>query len=88
MGQAGHTSAVEAAELGVPPTLKAAIAARIERLMEAKRAWSPAAVSGMRFDADLLRSSGGGVSVLMSWSWPSDRPGRVYSTGSTLSAIR
>ncbi len=50
---------VDAAELSVPPTLDAAIAARIDRLdPRAKRAVNAAAVAGSRFDADLLRRLG------------------------------
>jgi class 3 adenylate cyclase len=49
----------DAAELSVPPTLHAAIAARIDRLdPAAKRAVNAAAVAGSRFDADLLRRLG------------------------------
>jgi len=46
-----------AAEVEVPATLQAAIAARIDRLgMPAKRALNAAAVIGIRFGADLLAS--------------------------------
>jgi class 3 adenylate cyclase len=46
-------------ELSVPPTLHAAIAARIDRLdPTAKRALNAAAVAGSRFAADLLRRLG------------------------------
>jgi adenylate cyclase len=50
---------VDAAELSVPPTLHAAIAARIDRLdPTAKRAVNAAAAAGSRFGADLLRCLG------------------------------
>ncbi len=50
---------VNVAELSVPATLQAAIAARIDRLdPTAKRAVNAAAVAGSRFDADLLRRVG------------------------------
>ena len=47
------------AEVSVPATLQAAIAARIDRLGgKAKRALSAAAVIGLRFDTELLASLG------------------------------
>ena len=47
----------DAAEISVPPTLQATIAARIDRLNPpAKRTLRAAAVIGMRFDTDLLAS--------------------------------
>jgi hypothetical protein len=55
-GQRGaYVSTAEAAELSVPATLQATIAARIDRLdPKAKRTLSAAAVIGSRFDLDLL----------------------------------
>ncbi len=54
-----YICSVDAAELSVPPTLYAAIAARIDRLdPTAKRAVNAAAVAGSRFDGDLLRRLG------------------------------
>ena len=50
-----YLSMAEAAEINVPATLQAAIAARIDRLPpEAKRTLSAAAVIGSRFNLDLL----------------------------------
>jgi predicted ATPase len=49
----------DVAEVSVPATLQAAIAARIDRLGgKAKRALSAAAVIGLRFDTELLASLG------------------------------
>ena len=55
-GQPGaYISTAEAAEVNVPATLQATIAARIDRLPpEAKRTLSAAAVVGSRFSGDLL----------------------------------
>jgi hypothetical protein len=55
-GQPGaYISTAEAAEMNVPATLQATIAARIDRLQpEAKRTLSAAAVVGSRFGLDLL----------------------------------
>jgi hypothetical protein len=55
-GKSGaYKSTTEAAEVGVPATLQATIAARIDRLdPKAKRTLSAAAVVGSRFDLDLL----------------------------------
>ncbi len=50
-----YTSTAEAADVNVPATLQATIAARIDRLPpEAKRTLSAAAVIGLRFNLDLL----------------------------------
>ncbi|MDT7722030.1 MAG: hypothetical protein QOE94_3041 [Mycobacterium sp.] len=56
LGQAGaYVSTSEVADVSVPATLQATIAARIDRLpAEAKRTLSAAAVIGSRFDLDLL----------------------------------
>lgn len=52
-----YTSTREAAEVDVPATLHATIAARIDRLnRKAKRALSTAAVIGSRFDCDMLHA--------------------------------
>ena len=52
-------STAEAAEVSVPATLQATIAARIDRLdPEAKRTLSAAAVIGSRFSLDLLQPLG------------------------------
>ena len=54
-----YTSTAEPAEVSVPATLQATIAARIDRLPpEAKRTLSAAAVIGSRFGAELLTSLG------------------------------
>ena len=55
-GQSGaYVSTAEAAEVNVPATLQATIAARIDRLdPKAKRTLSAAAVVGSRFGLDLL----------------------------------
>jgi adenylate cyclase len=54
-----YTASGDVGELGVPPTLQATIAARIDRLDEAaKRTLSAAAVIGMRFGSDLLTGLG------------------------------
>jgi adenylate cyclase len=54
-----YISMAEAAEVSVPATLQAAIAARIDRLdPKAKRALSAAAVVGSRFGLDLLTRLG------------------------------
>ena len=60
-GQSGaYISTAEAAEVNVPATLQATIAARIDRLdPKAKRTLSAAAVIGSRFGIDLLTSAGG-----------------------------
>ena len=59
-GQPGaYISTAEAAEVNVPATLQATIAARIDRLPpEAKRTLSAAAVIGSRFGLDLLTALG------------------------------
>src|SRR4029079_13986538 len=50
-----YLSTAEIAEVSVPPTLQATIAARMDRLdRSAKRTLSAAAVIGSRFDLDLL----------------------------------
>jgi hypothetical protein len=58
-GQPGaYKSTVEGAEVNVPATLQATIAARIDRLdPKAKRTLSAAAVVGSRFGIDLLTAS-------------------------------
>ena len=54
-----YVSTVEAAEVSVPATLQATIAARIDRLdPKAKRTLSAAAVIGSRFSRDLLETLG------------------------------
>ena len=59
-GQSGaYKSTVEGAEVNVPATLQATIAARIDRLdPKAKRTLSAAAVVGSRFGIDLLTALG------------------------------
>ena len=59
-GQPGaYMSTAEVAEVSVPATLQATIAARIDRLdPKAKRTLSAAAVIGSRFDLDLLTALG------------------------------
>jgi len=59
-GNAGaYTSTTEVAEISVPATLQATIAARIDRLdRSAKRTLSAAAVIGARFSVDLLTALG------------------------------
>jgi class 3 adenylate cyclase len=55
----GYVSTAEGAEVSVPATLQATIAARIDRLEpKAKRTLSAAAVVGSRFDLDLLMALG------------------------------
>ena len=55
----GFVCHTNVAEVRVPPTLQAAIAARIDRLDgKAKRALSAASVIGLRFDTELLASLG------------------------------
>jgi class 3 adenylate cyclase len=55
----GYTSTANAAEVSVPATLQATIAARIDRLDPlAKRALNAAAVVGSRFSRDLLETLG------------------------------
>jgi adenylate cyclase len=52
-----YTCADDAADVDVPATVHAAIAARIDRLApDTKRALNAAAVVGLRFDADILGS--------------------------------
>lgn len=54
-----YTRGVDIAEVTVPPTLQATIAARIDRLRpEAKSTLSAAAVVGLRFTTDLLGTLG------------------------------
>jgi hypothetical protein len=54
-----YTSTAEGAEVSVPATLQATIAARIDRLRpEAKRTLSAAAVIGSKFSRDLLETLG------------------------------
>ncbi|MBV9173846.1 MAG: cyclase, partial [Chloroflexi bacterium] len=58
-GRGAHLSAAEVAEVSVPATLQAAIAARIDRLApKAKRTLNAAAVIGSRFSLDLLETLG------------------------------
>ena len=53
----GYTCVTDVADIGVPPTLQATIAARIDRLSSAaKRSLAAAAVIGVRFKSDLLAS--------------------------------
>jgi class 3 adenylate cyclase len=55
----GYVSTAEVAEVSVPATLQATIAARIDRLdPKAKRTLSAAAVIGSRFSLDLLETVG------------------------------
>ena len=55
----GYVSTVGAAEVSVPATVQAAIAARIDRLDPAsKRTLSAAAVIGSKFSRDLLQPLG------------------------------
>ena len=55
LGRAGAYASTAAADVSVPATLQATIAARIDRLpAQAKRTLSAAAVIGSRFDLDLL----------------------------------
>jgi class 3 adenylate cyclase len=55
----GYLSTADVAEVSVPATLQATIAARIDRLEpKAKRTLSAAAVVGSRFDIDLLTQLG------------------------------
>ena len=57
--RSAYVSTVEAAEVSVPATLQATIAARIDRLdPAAKRTLSAAAVIGSRFSRDLLETLG------------------------------
>ncbi len=54
-----YSSTVDAAEVSVPATVQATIAARIDRLEPAaKHTLNAAAVIGVRFDLDLLTASG------------------------------
>ena len=54
-----YLSTAEVAEVSVPATLQATIAARIDRLdPKAKRTLSAAAVIGSRFSLDLLTALG------------------------------
>ena len=54
-----YVSTVDAAEVSVPATVQATIAARIDRLdPTAKRTLSAAAVIGSRFSRDLLEHAG------------------------------
>ena len=65
-----YLSAAEVAEVSVPATLQATIAARIDRLdPNAKRTLSAAAVVGSRFDLDLLTVAWGSNRPLPTW-WP------------------
>ena len=68
-GESGaYISTAELAELSVPATLQATIAARIDRLdPKAKRTLSAAAVVGSRFGVDLLTVLGI-EPLLTSWS--------------------
>ena len=55
----GYVSTADVGEFGVPATLQATIAARIDRLdAKAKRTLSGAAVIGSRFSRDLLETLG------------------------------
>ncbi len=55
----GYVSPVDAAEVSVPATVQATIAARIDRLIPAaKRALGAAAVIGLKFSEDLLATLG------------------------------
>ena len=68
-GQPGaYKSTVEGAEVNVPATLQATIAARIDRLdPKAKRTLSAAAVIGSRFGIDLLTAWGSNRSLPTWW---------------------
>ncbi len=63
-----YVSTAEVADVSVPATLQATIAARIDRLdPNAKRTLSAAAVVGSRFGLDLLASWGSSRSLLTWW---------------------
>ena len=65
-------STAEVAEVSVPATLQATIAARIDRLdPKAKRTLSAAAVIGSRFGLDLLTALGDRTGRCMTWWRPS-----------------
>jgi class 3 adenylate cyclase len=56
--RSAYVSTVDAAEISVPATVQAALAARIDRLGPAKRTLSAAAVIGSKFSRDLLETLG------------------------------
>ena len=64
----GYVSTAEIAEVSVPATLQATIAARIDRLdPQAKRTLGAAAVVGSRFGLDLLTGWGSNQSLMTWW---------------------
>ena len=74
---------------GVPATLQATIAARIDRLdPSAKRTLGAAAVMGSRFDLDLLMALGIDPSSTGSTGGPAYRSGEVHEDWSMCSTIR
>ena len=80
MAGAAHTSVTpDVADISVPATLQATIAARIDRLdPPAKRTLCAAAVIGMRFDADLLASMGVDPVARGAAAGRADRSGEVH----------
>ena len=68
----GYVCRADVAEVSVPATLQATIAARIDRLdAAAKRTLNAAAVIGLRFDTELLDRASGSIRWSTSWSGPS-----------------
>ena len=76
-----YMSTAEVAEVSVPATLQATIAARIDRLdPKAKRTLSAAAVVGSRFSLDLLTVLGIEPVVDELVGGPAHRSGQVHPT--------
>ncbi len=64
----GYVCRTDVAEVSVPATLQATIAARIDRLdPKAKRTLNAAAVIGSRFGTDLLDRAGRSIRSSTSW---------------------
>ena len=82
-------SAADVAEVSVPATLQATIAARIDRLdPKAKRTLSAAAVIGSRFGLDLLHRWGSNRLLRIWWRPSSSIRSDSPDNPSTCSTIR
>ena len=80
-GRGAYMSTAEIAEVSVPATLQATIAARIDRLDRSdKRTLSAAAVIGSRFGLDLLTSAGRRTSRYRPRGGPTHRSSQVHPT--------
>ena len=90
MSAGDYVCRVDVAELSVPPTVQAAIEARIDRLSTpAKRTLNAASVIGARFESELLAALGIDAVFDELLNARADRSGAVHPTApSTPSTTR